>query len=137
MDTRDATTDRIALNRLFEATVGGSWKNKAGWGTSRPLREWFGVTVGDGGRVTSLELHDNNLSGGCANTWIDYPMLQPASKPALVQARESLRTDCAHSYRLQFSDISQKDRRDKNHRQTYQHCCVSLQHYFELAALPH
>ena len=61
---RDAATDRDALMELFEATSGGSWSNSSGWGTSRPLGEWYGVTVDSGGRVIKLDLHENNLKGG-------------------------------------------------------------------------
>ena len=63
---RDATTDRIALRQFFEATGGRSWKNSAGWGSSRPLAEWYGVTVDRAGRVTMLDLEGNNLRGGCS-----------------------------------------------------------------------
>ena len=60
----DATTDRIALTQLFEATGGSSWKNSTGWGTSRPLEDWHGVTVDGAGRVIELKLAENNLKGG-------------------------------------------------------------------------
>ncbi|CAN0185850.1 unnamed protein product, partial [Ectocarpus fasciculatus] len=60
---RDARTDRAALMELFNATKGLSWKNNTGWGTSTPLRQWHGVKVDSTGRVTSLDLEKNNLSG--------------------------------------------------------------------------
>ncbi|CAN0007293.1 unnamed protein product, partial [Hapterophycus canaliculatus] len=48
------SSDRTLLNRLFDATSGGSWTNSTGWGTSRPLGEWYGVTTDDAGQVTRL-----------------------------------------------------------------------------------
>ncbi|CAM9644029.1 unnamed protein product [Ectocarpus fasciculatus] len=60
---RDARTDRAALMELFNATKGSSWKNNTGWGTSAPLGQWHGVKVDGTGRVTSLDLSQNNLSG--------------------------------------------------------------------------
>ena len=60
----DAAIDRIALTQLFEATGGSSWKKSTGWGTSRPLEHWHGVTVNDAGRVIELNLVVNNLKGG-------------------------------------------------------------------------
>ncbi|CAM9919439.1 unnamed protein product, partial [Ectocarpus fasciculatus] len=60
---RDSRTDRAALMELFNATKGSSWKNNIGWGTSTPLRQWHGVQVDGTGRVTSLDLSENNLSG--------------------------------------------------------------------------
>ena len=70
-----ASKDRDALMALYSATNGllgkilglvkaGGWKKRKGWGTSRPLGEWHGVTVDGGGRVGQLDLRDNNLKGG-------------------------------------------------------------------------
>ncbi|CAN0577526.1 unnamed protein product, partial [Ectocarpus sp. 12 AP-2014] len=67
---QDATTDRSALMELFDATKGSSWKNKTGWGTSAPLGQWHGVTVDGTGRVTTLDLRENNLSGA-SNSSVD------------------------------------------------------------------
>ncbi|CAM9600789.1 unnamed protein product [Ectocarpus sp. 4 AP-2014] len=60
---QDATTDRSALMELFNAMKGSSWKNNTGWGTSVPLQQWHGVTVDGTGRVTTLILSENNISG--------------------------------------------------------------------------
>eukprot|EP00903_Cladosiphon_okamuranus_P009444 g9004.t1 len=58
-----ATSDRAALEVLFDATGGPSWKTNAGWGTSAPIGEWYGVTVDGVGRVLKLKLQQNNLNG--------------------------------------------------------------------------
>jgi len=53
-----------ALMDIFGFGGGGSWTNNNGWGTSRPLHEWYGVTVSGRGRVVKLHLGANNLEGG-------------------------------------------------------------------------
>ncbi|MGA7303428.1 MAG: T9SS type A sorting domain-containing protein [Rhodothermales bacterium] len=53
--------DSLALVALYNATDGASWTDHTGW-LSGPVGTWFGVTIGNG-RVTGIELHDNNLVG--------------------------------------------------------------------------
>ena len=55
--------DRAALVALYESTDGPNWTNNGNWLTDRPPGEWHGVEVDGQGRVTTLELHGNNLSG--------------------------------------------------------------------------
>ena len=55
--------DKKALEALFNATGGKSWRNSAGWMTSAPLGEWKGVRVNGAGRVIELHLYTNNLKG--------------------------------------------------------------------------
>ena len=57
------TDDRAALVALYEATDGPSWTNKENWLSTAPLDEWYGVTTDSNGRVTVLNLRDNNLQG--------------------------------------------------------------------------
>ena len=57
-------TDKQALLALYNAAGGTGWTEK--WDTSKPVEEWYGVTVEEtlaGKRVTELRLSDNNLSG--------------------------------------------------------------------------
>eukprot|EP00903_Cladosiphon_okamuranus_P009878 g9383.t1 len=74
--SQDSRTDRAALMALYVATNGppeesasfglvktGGWHKREGWGTSRPMGEWHGVTVDGRGRVIKLELAENNLRG--------------------------------------------------------------------------
>ena len=51
------------LVALYEATDGANWSNSTNWLTDRPIGEWYGVTTDDVGRVTSLQLRENRLSG--------------------------------------------------------------------------
>lgn len=55
--------DRAALVALYEATDGPNWVNDDGWLTDAPLRYWYGVQTGRSGRVVSLSLSNNGLSG--------------------------------------------------------------------------
>ena len=57
-------SDREALVALYEATGGANWRSKTNWLSDRPLGEWHGVATDPNGRVTSLLLFDNQLSGG-------------------------------------------------------------------------
>ncbi|WP_237706099.1 leucine-rich repeat domain-containing protein [Thermophagus xiamenensis] len=55
------TTDSLALVALYNQCGGENWKNKENWLTG-PLDTWENVTV-ENGRVTELNLKNNNLSG--------------------------------------------------------------------------
>lgn len=54
--------ERAALQALFDATGGPNWARNHNWMSDEPLRDWHGVGVG-GGRVTTLTLNNNNLTG--------------------------------------------------------------------------
>ena len=55
--------DRAALMALYNATDGANWSKSDNWGTDAPLDQWYGVTVDSDGRVSWLNLTDNQLSG--------------------------------------------------------------------------
>lgn len=55
------TTDSLALVDLYNSTNGAQWKSKQGW-LNDPVYAWYGIGVTDG-RVTKIDLEDNNLSG--------------------------------------------------------------------------
>ena len=56
-------SELAALMALYDSTGGSSWTSSESWLTGRPLGEWRGVEVDDHGRVTSLNLSDNDLTG--------------------------------------------------------------------------
>ena len=58
-----AETDREALVALYNATDGENWWASTNWLSDAPLGQWFSVITNDDGRVTGLELWDNDLSG--------------------------------------------------------------------------
>ena len=72
-----ASQDRVALVHFYNATGGGSWKSNTNWGSDN-LSEWDGVTTDGKGRVTEINLSDNNLRGN-----------MPASLP-YIESFESL-----------------------------------------------
>ena len=52
------------LIALYEATGGNNWDDNTNWLVSTyPLDQWDGVETDDEGRVTSLDLSDNDLAG--------------------------------------------------------------------------
>ena len=55
--------DRAALVALHNATGGPNWEGNNNWLSDVPISEWSGVTTGDNGRVTGLNLGGNQLSG--------------------------------------------------------------------------
>ena len=57
------TTDRDALEALYEAVDGEDWTENSNWLTNAPLNRWHGVTTNRSGRVIELDLSENELSG--------------------------------------------------------------------------
>ena len=55
--------DRAALVALYNATGGPNWTNNTNWLSNENVNEWHGVTTDDDGRVTELNLRENNLTG--------------------------------------------------------------------------
>ncbi len=55
--------DYYALMELYNGTDGSNWKNSKNWTSTAPLGDWHGVTTNSGGRVTALDLRENNLRG--------------------------------------------------------------------------
>ena len=57
--------DRAVLIALYKATGGVNWKNNTNWliNNAYSLDQWYGVETDDEGRVTSLYLFDNGLTG--------------------------------------------------------------------------
>ena len=56
-------TDVAALKSLFEATGGSDWTNSTDWLGEGAVEEWHGVAADSLGRVTELDLADNELAG--------------------------------------------------------------------------
>ena len=54
---------REALAGFYAAAGGPNWTNNAGWLTEAPVSEWYGVTTAADGRVVTLDLQGNGLSG--------------------------------------------------------------------------
>ncbi len=56
-------SDREVLAEIYKILDGSNWYTGTNWNTSVPLEEWFGVTTNKEGRVTELNLGNNNLRG--------------------------------------------------------------------------
>ena len=56
-------SDRAALETLHQATGGAGWQNSRHWLADPALGEWFGVEADSLGRVVTLDLTNNGLSG--------------------------------------------------------------------------
>ena len=52
-----------ALVALYEATDGANWTSNDNWLSNAPLGEWHGVITDRNGRVTGLDLRENQLTG--------------------------------------------------------------------------
>ena len=59
----EGTSFRDALVALYHATDGDNWTGNRNWLSDEPLDDWFGVTADDDGRVTRLDLSQNQLNG--------------------------------------------------------------------------
>ena len=57
------TMDRAALVALYEATAGPEWRDNTNWLTDAPIGQWAGVGVGPDGRISTLRLGRNGLTG--------------------------------------------------------------------------
>ncbi len=55
--------DREVLQALYEAAGGDGWTNATGWLTDVPLGEWYGIKMDTSGRVSTVDLAGNGLSG--------------------------------------------------------------------------
>ena len=55
--------DAEVLRALYEAAGGGGWTNADGWLGGGPLGQWYGVDVDVSGRVSTVDLEGNGLSG--------------------------------------------------------------------------
>ena len=57
------TREKDVLTSLFEATQGQYWRNSDNWLSNKSVDQWFGITTNNEGRVTRVELANNNLNG--------------------------------------------------------------------------
>ena len=58
-----STADRDALTAIYNATNGANWTREHNWLSEYPIGKWSGVEVNARGRVVSLRLNENGLSG--------------------------------------------------------------------------
>ena len=63
MTLLDAASDRAVLVALYAATDGANWEKNDKWLSQSPIGKWYGVITDDSGRVTYLNLAQNQLTG--------------------------------------------------------------------------
>ncbi|MCY4600682.1 MAG: hypothetical protein OXF27_12290 [Acidobacteria bacterium] len=56
-------TDREVLVALYNATGGDDWTDNTNWKTTASIDTWHGVTTNESGRVTRLDLWENEMTG--------------------------------------------------------------------------
>lgn len=59
--------DSLALVNLYNNTGGDNWTNHKNWLTSAPISQWYGVGLDKAGKVDTLFLANNNLTGSIGN----------------------------------------------------------------------
>ena len=57
------TADRRVLEILYDELGGDGWTDNTNWKTDKPLDEWYGVSANADGRVDTLILWANGLTG--------------------------------------------------------------------------
>ena len=55
--------DLETLASLYQATNGDKWTNNQGWLEEENLADWYGIETNQEGRVTRIDLSNNNLQG--------------------------------------------------------------------------
>ena len=55
--------DRQVLDSIYRMTGGENWTDTTNWLSDEALSEWYGVETNEAGKVVSLSLGDNNLTG--------------------------------------------------------------------------
>ena len=71
----ETEVERLALSALFWAAGGESWLRRDGWNGSGDPGSWYGVAT-EGGRVRSLSLANNDLSGSLAPEIVNLTELE-------------------------------------------------------------
>ena len=67
--------DFAPLLAFYNAANGANWTNHSGWGTDCDVCNWFGVTCDGNGRVSSIILPLNNLTGTLSASIDNLPFL--------------------------------------------------------------
>ncbi|MGE5395428.1 MAG: S8 family serine peptidase, partial [Candidatus Saccharibacteria bacterium] len=106
----DTQADSLCLVNFYKSTGGDNWMNHSGWLKDK-LSDWYGITV-ENGRVVSIKLNSNNLSGNsCVDlakltklTSLDLSDNRLSSIPDLT-AIQSLKELNVQKNKLDFSSI--------------------------------
>ncbi|KAH0572979.1 Cyst wall protein [Spironucleus salmonicida] len=69
-------TQRQALDAIYAANGGASWKGSVGWTTSASVCTWAGVTCNSQDFVVGLDLSGFGLTGQLADVFDSFPVLK-------------------------------------------------------------
>ena len=95
----DTDPERVALITLYNAAGGPNWTNNTNWLSEDSLGTWHGITVDDDGRVTRIELANNQLSGT-----IPPEMGQLARLAGLALNGNCRSTNCREAFHPNWAD---------------------------------
>lgn len=73
--SNNSQADSLALVEFYQATAGGNWNDSTGWLTA-PLQDWYGIQINGEGRVISIDLNSNNLSGSLPSSFRDLTAIE-------------------------------------------------------------
>ena len=62
-DRHASERERAALEAYYHSTSGPDWTNSTNWLTDAPVATWHGVITDEAGRVTALDLQQNQMTG--------------------------------------------------------------------------
>ena len=77
----DCHPDYEALAEFYNATDGDNWTTNTGWLTDCEPCNWFGIVCDFSGRVVTISLINNNLSGELPNLFDGLPVLNRLDLP--------------------------------------------------------
>ena len=97
--------DCAALEALYQATNGASWKRRTNWLSNASLGTWYGITVDNTGRVIKLKLSSNRLSGRIPSALGQLAQLQELDL-SLNQLSGSIPTALGQLTQLQRLNLS-------------------------------
>ena len=59
----ESAADREVLVALYESAGGDNWVTRTNWLSDQPMAQWYGIRIGDDGRVVTIDLGNNGLEG--------------------------------------------------------------------------
>ena len=105
-------SDSLILVSLYTATEGENWNDRK-WDLSTPIDQWAGIKLNENGRVTSIDLFNNNLQGFIPDDLADLPLL------SMLDLRYNLIEGCIPSS-LKVSDLRINPQGNESHLPEYE-----------------
>ncbi len=97
--------ERASLEAIYNNANGLNWANKIGWMNETVHHcKWYGISCDNEGRITSIELRDNNLAGQFPVYTRNYTY--PNNGPALESEWILTRYGLANLFKLETIDLA-------------------------------